>query len=333
MGATKLAKHREQSVPQNGRAKPVRCAIYTRKSTEEGLQQEFNSLDAQREAAEAFIGSQKHEGWGLVADRFDDGGYTGGNMDRPALTRLLAAVEAQRIDCVVVYKVDRLSRSLLDFAKMIELFDRHGVSFVSVTQQFNTASSLGRLTLHILLSFAQFEREIISERTRDKMSAARKKGKWVGGHPVLGYDIDAHGGRLVVNPDEAGRVLAIFQLCLEKEGLVPVLQELDARGWQSKRWTTEDGKIRGGKPFGKAALHGLLTNVIYAGMVNHKGDVYPGEHDAIVDQRTWDRVQAILRRNGRGNGGGTKNKYGALLRGILSCGSCGAAMVHTYTMR
>jgi site-specific DNA recombinase len=333
MGATKLAKHREQSGQQNGRAKPVRCAIYTRKSTEEGLQQEFNSLDAQREAAEAFIGSQKHEGWGLVADRFDDGGYTGGNMDRPALTRLLAAVEAKRVDCVVVYKVDRLSRSLLDFAKMIELFDRHDVSFVSVTQQFNTTSSLGRLTLHILLSFAQFEREIISERTRDKMSAARKKGKWVGGHPVLGYDIDPRGGRLMVNPDEARRVLAIFELYLEKEGLVPVLQELDTRGWHSKRWTTEDGKIRGGKPFGKAALHGLLTNVIYTGRVNHKGDMYPGEHAAIVDQRTWDCVQTILHRNGRGNGGGTKNKYGALLRGILSCGSCGAAMVHTYTMR
>ena len=168
----------------------IRCAIYTRKSTEEGLQQEFNSLDAQREAGEAFIASQRHEGWQLVPERFDDGGFTGGNMDRPALKRLLAAIEARSVNCVVVYKVDRLSRSLLDFARIMEVFDRSGVSFVSVTQQFNTTDSMGRLTLNILLSFAQFEREIISERTRDKMCAARRKGKWIGGHPVLGYDID-----------------------------------------------------------------------------------------------------------------------------------------------
>jgi site-specific DNA recombinase len=311
----------------------VRCAVYTRKSTEEGLQQEFNSLDAQREAAEAFIASQKHEGWELVTDHFDDGGYTGGNMDRPALKRLIAAIEARQVDCVVVYKVDRLSRSLLDFARMMGLFDRYGVTFVSVTQQFNTTSSLGRLTLNILLSFAQFEREIIAERTRDKMSAARKKGKWVGGHPVLGYDIDPRGGRLVVNPDEADRVRAIYDLYLKYEGLVPVLQELDVRGWHTKRWTTESGNIRGGKKFTKASLHGLLKNVIYTGMVNHKGGLYPGEHEAILEKATWDRVQTTLHRNGRGNGGGTKNKYGALLRGILSCGSCGAVMVHTYTMR
>ena len=217
--------------------RPIRCAIYTRKSTEEGLQQEFNSLDAQREAAEAFIASQKHEGWHLVPDRFDDGGYSGGNIDRPALTRLLAAIEAKQVDCVVVYKVDRLSRSLLDFARIMELFDRHGVSFVSVTQQFNTTSSLGRLTLNILLSFAQFEREIISERTRDKMSAARKKGKWIGGHPVLGYDIDPRGGRLVVNPDEADRVRAIFDLYLE---------HTRASSPPSGNWTPAVGTISGG---------------------------------------------------------------------------------------
>ena len=192
--------------------KIVRCAIYTRKSTEEGLQQQFNSLDAQREASEAFVASQKHEGWQVVTEHFDDGGYTGGNMDRPALKRLLAAVEARTIDCIVVYKVDRLSRSLLDFARIIEVFDRNAVSFVAVTQQFNTTSSLGRLTLNILLSFAQFEREIISERTRDKMSAARRKGKWIGGHPVLGYDIDSKGGRIIVNPAEAEQVRILFGL-------------------------------------------------------------------------------------------------------------------------
>src|SRR5580698_4603639 len=190
----------------SGPGKTIRCAIYTRKSTEEGLHQEFNSLDAEREASEAFVSSQKNEGWQLITDHFDDGGYTGGNMDRPALKRLLAAVEARAVDCVVVYKVDRLSRSLLDFARIIESFDRNGVSFAAVTQEFNTTSSLGRLTLNILLSFAQFEREIISERTRDKLSAARRKGKWIGGWPVLGYNVDSKGGRLVVNTREAAQV-------------------------------------------------------------------------------------------------------------------------------
>ena len=202
----------------------VRCAIYTRKSTDEGLDQDFNSLDAQRESAEAYIASQRHEGWLCISERYDDGGFTGGNMERPALKRLFADVESGGIDCVVVYKVDRLSRSLLDFARMMELFDKHAVSFVSVTQQFNTTSSMGRLTLNILLSFAQFEREIISERTRDKMSAARKKGKWVGGMPVLGYDVDRKGGRLIVNEDEALKVRGIYDLYLEHKALIPVVQ-------------------------------------------------------------------------------------------------------------
>src|SRR5688572_13441462 len=271
-------------------AKIVRCAIYTRKSTEEGLQQEFNSLDAQREASEAFVASQKNEGWQVITDHFDDGGYTGGNMDRPALKRLLEAVEARSVDCIVVYKVDRLSRSLLDFARIIEVFDKNGVSFVAVTQQFNTTSSLGRLTLNILLSFAQFEREIISERTRDKMSAARRKGKWIGGHPILGYDIDTKGGRLLVNPDEAHQVRTIYDQYLELGAMLPVLQDLDRRGWQTKRWTTEAGQMRGGKPFTKSLLYGLLTNAIYTGQVNHKGTLFPGEHEAIIERATWERA-------------------------------------------
>ena len=192
-------------------APAVRCAVYTRKSTEEGLEQEFNSLDAQREAAEAYIASQRGVGWTCLPDRYDDGGYTGGNMDRPALKRLMADIEAERVDCIVVYKVDRLSRSLLDFAKLMETLEKHRVSFVSVTQQFNTTSSMGRLTLNILLSFAQFEREIISERTRDKIAAARRKGKWSGGRPILGYDVDPRGGRLMVNEEEAARARAIQQ--------------------------------------------------------------------------------------------------------------------------
>jgi site-specific DNA recombinase len=208
----------------------LRCAIYTRKSTEEGLDQEFNSLDAQREAAEAFIQSQRREGWIALPEFYDDGGYTGGNMDRPALTRMLRAVEAGELDCVVVYKVDRLSRSLLDFTRMLSLFEKHKVSFVAVTQQFNTSTSLGRLTLNILLSFAQFERELIGERTRDKMSAARRKGKWVGGYPVLGYDIDPAGGRLLVNESEAAQVRAIFALFEEKRSVLLTLAEVERRG-------------------------------------------------------------------------------------------------------
>jgi len=243
-------------------AKPstVRCAVYTRKSTEEGLQQEFNSLDAQREAAEAFIRSQKHEGWELLPDLYDDGGYTGGNMDRPALQRLIDDINRRAIDCVVVYKVDRLSRSLLDFAKMMELFDKRGVSFVSVTQQFNTTNSLGRLTLNILLSFAQFEQEIISERTRDKLSAARKKGKWIGGHPVLGYDIDPRGGKIVVNADEAQRVRAMYDLYVKLGTLNAVWDEISRRDWRSKQWTTEAGVTRGGKPISKSGLYGILDS-------------------------------------------------------------------------
>src|SRR5947199_1131833 len=204
----------KQVVPAKAPQKIVRCAVYTRKSTEEGLELAFNSLDAQRESAEAYIAAQKHEGWTYLPDRYDDGGFTGGNLDRPAVQRLMADLEAGKVDCVVVYKVDRLSRSLLDFARMMQAFDDHGVAFVSVTQQFNTATSMGRLVLNVLLSFAQFEREIIAERTRDKVAATRRKGKWSGGTPLLGYDLDPSGYRLTVNADEAIRVRAIFDLYL-----------------------------------------------------------------------------------------------------------------------
>src|SRR5437764_6198695 len=207
-------------------SKLVRCAIYTRKSTEEGLAQDFNTLQAQREAAEAYILSQKQNGWQTLADSYDDGGFSGASLDRPALQQLLRDIEGRRVDCVVVYKVDRLSRSLLDFACLLSLFEKRGVSFVSVTQEFNTSTSLGRLTLHILLSFAQFEREIISERTRDKMSAARRKGQWVGGIPVLGYDVDEGGGRLVVNPREAKQVQKMIELYQHHRSLALVVEDL-----------------------------------------------------------------------------------------------------------
>jgi site-specific DNA recombinase len=326
----RTARQRTQTTPQ---AAQVRCAIYTRKSTEEGLDQEFNSLDAQREAAEAYIASQKHEGWTCVPDRYDDGGYSGGSMDRPALRRLLAEVEAGRVDTVVVYKVDRLSRSLLDFSRIIGTLDEHGVSFVSVTQQFNTTTSMGRLTLNILLSFAQFERETIAERTRDKMSAARRKGKWIGGSPLLGYDLDPNGGRLLVNEAEAAQVRAIFGLYLETESLLETARELGRRGWTAKRWVTRAGLTRGGSRFTKGTLFALLTNATYAGQVDFRGTVYPGEHAGIVDPAVWERVQRLLRRNGRAGGRAVRNKHGALLAGLLRCTPCDSAMTPTYSQK
>ena len=273
---------------------PLRCAIYTRKSTEEGLNQEFNTLEAQREAAEAYVASQRQLGWVLVAERYDDGGYTGANLERPALRRLLEDIERGTVDCVLVYKIDRLSRSLLDFARLIEVFERHHVSLVSVTQPLNTTASLGRLTLNILLSFAQFEREMISDRTRDKMAAARRKGKWVGGTPVLGYDIAATGGKLLVNPEEAERVRAIFELYLQHGSLEAVLAELQPRQWTTKSWRTRDGNEHAGQPFTKAGLERLLRNVLYVGRVVHHGESYAGEQEAIVELAVWERVQERL---------------------------------------
>ena len=324
---------RAKHPPAEAPPRTIRCAIYTRKSTEDGLQQEFNSLDAQRESAEAYIASQKNEGWVCLPDRYDDGGYTGGNMDRPALKRLLADVDAGGVDCIVVYKVDRLSRSLLDFSRIMETLDRGGASFVSVTQQFNTTHSMGRLTLNILLSFAQFEREIIAERTRDKMSAARRKGKWVGGQPALGYDVAPEGGRLLVNEDEAVKVRGIFEVYLEHQSLIATVQELARRGWTNKRWTTREGRVRGGGSFNKNSLFKLLSNATYIGKVDYKGHVYDGEQPAIVSVEVWDRVQTLLRRNGRTGASQVRNKYGALLKGLLRCVPCGCAMVHCYSAK
>jgi len=311
----------------------IRCAIYTRKSSEEGLDQEFNSLDAQREGAEAFIASQKAEGWTCLPERYDDGGFSGGSIERPALARLLRDIQSGGIDCVVVYKVDRLSRSLMDFSRIMETFDKHGVSFVSVTQQFNTTHSMGRLTLNILLSFAQFEREIIGERIRDKVAAQKRKGKWAGGVPVLGYDVDRNGPspRLVINAREAAQVREIFTLYLEKGSLQPVTSELAQRGWVNKRRVTKKGQQLGGRPFDKATLHVLLTNPILTGKIVHKGEVYNGEHEAIIEQEVFDQVQSLLSQNGRTGGAQVRNKYGALLRGLLKCKGCGHAMTHTFS--
>ena len=274
----------------------VRCAIYTRKSTEEGLDQDFNSLHAQREAAQAFIASQKHLGWIALPNHYDDGGFGGGSLDRPALQQLLTDIEARRVDCVVVYKVDRLSRSLLDFARLIDRFEQRSVSFVSVTQQFNTTASLGRLTLNILLSFAQFERELIGERTRDKMAAARRKGKWVGGTPVLGYDIDPGGGRLIINPKEATRVRKIFELYRKHGPLDAVVEELNRRGWSTKSWKSKRGLEHGGRPFTPVSLFRLLTNIVYTGKIEYRGTIYDGEQPPIIEFGLWQEVNAALRK-------------------------------------
>jgi site-specific DNA recombinase len=311
----------------------LRCAVYTRKSTEEGLDKEFNSLDAQRESGEAFVRSQAGEGWICLPDRFDDGGFTGGNMDRPALKRLLADIGADKIDCVVVYKVDRLSRSLLDFARMMESFDQNQVAFVSVTQQFNTATSMGRLVLNVLLSFAQFERELIAERTRDKVAAARRKGKWSGGLPCLGYDVDARTKKLLVQEEEAARVRAIFALYLEHRGLIGVVEELARRGWCNKASVTRQGRVRGGRPFTKGSLYALLTNVSYIGQVRYHAEIHPGEQPALVDPAVWQEVQTLLASNGRARTVAVRSRSGALLQGLLRCRPCGCAMTPAHATR
>jgi len=309
----------------------LRCAIYTRKSTEEGLEQHFNSLHAQRESAEAYIASQRQAGWVALEQHYDDGGFSGASLERPALKELLADIEAGKIDVVVVYKVDRLSRSLLDFARLISVFDQRGVNFVSVTQDFNTTTSLGRLTLNILLSFAQFERELISERTRDKLGAARRKGKWIGGIPVLGYDVDPQGGRLVVNPAEGECVREIFRIADQTGSLAGTLKKINACGLTTKDWTSRTGIHRKGRPFAKGILRALLGNVLYKGCIRHKGTVYPGEQAALVEEELWERVNERLLHNGRHQAGRPHAKQEALLAGLVYCGQCGSLLRSTFT--
>jgi site-specific DNA recombinase len=323
------------SKPSKDTPAKIRCAIYTRKSHEEGLDQDFNSLDAQRDAAENYIASQQAEGWVALPTRYDDGGFSGGNLERPAMKRLIADIEAGEVDCVIVYKVDRLSRSLLDFARIMGTFDEQKVSFVSVTQHFNTTHSMGRLTLNILLSFAQFEREIIGERIRDKIAGQRRRGKWAGGIPVLGYDVDRtqRSPKLVINQDEAVRVRRIFAMYLEMGAMLPVVEECERRGWANKVWVTRSGKTRGGRPFDKSAIHTMLTNPIFAGRIRHKDQSFKGEHTAIIEKTVFDEVQRLLKANSRGRGRAVNNKYEALLRGLLVCPKCNLAMVHNIAKR
>ncbi len=269
-----------------------RCAIYTRVSTDHGLEQDFNSLDAQREACAAYVKSQTQEGWGLIGTRFDDGGFSGASLERPALQRLLEAIKQRRIDVIVVYKVDRLTRSLADFAKLIELFDAHGVSFISITQSFNTTTSMGRLTLNMLLSFAQFEREVTGERIRDKIAASKKKGIWVGGVVPLGYRVLDR--KLVVDEDEARTVRLIFDRYLSGGSLLVLMRELNERGIVTRKRRLSSGKVIGGIPFTKGPLAYLLKNRMYVGEINHGQHSYPGEHPAIVDRDLFEAVQARL---------------------------------------
>ena len=300
--------------------KPKRCAIYTRKSSEEGLEQEFNSLDAQREACEAFIASQKHEGWIALPDRYDDGGISGGTLERPALQRLIREIEAGMIDVVVVYKIDRLSRALTDFAKLVDLFERHDVTFVAVTQQFNTTTSMGRLTLNILLSFAQFEREVIGERIRDKFAASRRKGMWMGGVVPLGYKVCDR--KLVIVKKEADLVRRIFDHFAKTGSALTVARELNADGETTKR----------GKAWTKGAVYKTLNNVHYIGKVSHKGETHAGEHKAIVDQKTWDRVKAVMGKPTRQRTNATRAKVPALLKGLIF-GPQGRPMTPTHARK
>jgi DNA invertase Pin-like site-specific DNA recombinase len=293
----------------------VRCAIYTRKSSEEGLEQEFNSLQAQREACEAFITSQRHEGWVCLPKAYADGGFSGATMERPALQRLLADITAGRVDIVVVYKIDRLTRSLTDFAKIVEIFDARGASFVSVTQQFNTTTSMGRLTLNILLSFAQFEREVIGERIRDKIAASKKKGMWMGGVPPLGYRVQDR--KLVIAEGEAEIVRAIFRRYAELGSVRLVKDELEARGIKSKSWTSASGRLIGGKPFSRGALYLMLQNRLYRGEIVHKGQSHPGEHPPIIEPPLWDAVQGQLGSNTAERNSATRTRQPSLLAGML----------------
>ena len=300
--------------------KTLRCAVYTRKSVEDGLDMEFNSLDAQREAAESYIASQKANGWGCLPDRYDDGGFSGGNMNRPALKQLLADCEAGKVDIIVVYKIDRLSRSICDFAELTKQFDKWNVAFVSVTQEINTHTSAGRMMLNILVTFAQFEREVIAERVRDKMAASRLKGKWVGGNVTLGYKVENH--RLVVAPEEAETVRFVFRRFIETQSIKQVGRELEGRGVKPKL----------GKSWNTQVLYRLLNNYAYIGKVKYHGQVVEGEHEAIVDEEDWKEVQRLMALRAPATGGRMTDTTPPL-KGIVKCGHCGGALSPVWSTK
>lgn len=308
----------------------LRCAIYTRKSHEEGLEQEYNSLDAQYDAAASYIQSQRQEGWTIVNQRYDDGGFSGGTLERPALKRLLEDIQAGRVDVIVVYKIDRLSRSLLDFAKLVKIFDDYGVTFVSVTQHFNTTTSMGRLTLNILLSFAQFEREVTGERIRDKFAASKKKGIFMGGCPPLGYDVKDR--KLLINPQEAKIIRFIFERFAHHGSHMDVVRELENECYRGKSWVTQTGVKRTGQKIKVAMVRKLLTNPVYRGKITHKGECYEGEHQAIIDEELWQAAQRQVdsRRNTKGGRPAGRTEMPFILRGVIF-DQHGWAMTPSYT--
>jgi len=322
---------RTRTVPQ---AAPsvVRCAIYSRQSVEERGRNGFGSLEAQREAGEKYVSLFEEKGWQALPDRYEDGGFSGGTLERPALKRLRADIAGGKIDCVVVYRGDRISRNIREFLDLMEEFDGHDVSFVSVSEQFDTSTPAGRMQRNMLLTFAEYERELIAERTRHKVHAARRRGRFTGGLLSLGYDRHPDGGRLVVNEAEAKRVRRIFRLFLRRGSIIETVQDLNRRGWSLKRWKTKEGRDYGGGAFDQHSLRRLLTNALYVGKVRFEGQLHAGAHEAIVDQSTWDRVQHVLTDGARGPRG-RRTRSNALLAGLLRCASCDCAMTPTYSQK
>ena len=310
--------------------KKVRCAIYTRKSSEEGLEQEFNSLDAQRLSAENYIASQIGKGWVLIPTHYDDGGISGGTLERPALKRLFQDIKENKIDCIVVYKADRLSRRLFDFTQIIELLDKHQVSFISVTESFNTSTASGRLMFGMIMSFAQYERELTGERIRDKFDASCKKGMWMGGSIPIGYDLSER--RLIINKSEAIIIKVLFKTFTETGSVTDTFRELNDQGFRTKTWTSSSGKTRIGKRFNKSSVRSILTNYLYIGKINHKGNIHEGLHDAIIDEETWEKAQDLLKsKTPTISIPNSRITQAPLLKGILDCGVCGRKMTPTYT--
>lgn len=332
MEANQIAPLDENRIPLKDK-RVLRCAIYTRKSSDEGLEQEFNSLDAQRESCEAYILSQKREGWLQIPDHYDDGGYSGGNMERPGLKKLLADIEKGWIDVVVVYKIDRLSRSILDFTKMIDWFEKKNVLFSAVTQKVSTTDASGRMNLNILISFSQYEREIAGERIRDKLAAAKRKGKYCGGIPVLGYDVNPERTKILVNHAEAQTVQYIFKRYLQIRSLRRVAQDLNEQGIRTKEWTTKKGMHQGGIRWDVPQVYRVIKNRKYIGQVVHKDKHYPGEHEAIIDEETWQAVQNSLGECSEDKSKVVRIRTVSPLRGVIRCSHCDCAMVPTYTSK
>lgn len=316
---------------QGGAGSTVRCAVYCRVSNDDGLSQAFTSLDAQQVSGESFVAARKGEGWSVIDERFHDGGYSGGNMDRPGLQRLIELVQAKQVEVIVVYKLDRFTRSIRDFGKLAEILEQQKVALVSVTQSIDTGTSMGRLMMHVLLSFAAFERELASERTRDKIALSRQKGRWTGGRPPLGYD--AANSTLTVNTAEASMVRAIFAKYLELGSLSKVIEWANEHGVRNKAWTTKAGEHKGGSLFFKSTLAQLLSNPIYIGQITHKETSYPGIHEKIIDPGVFKRVQELLAENGRCGPSLLRNRYGGVLKGMIVCGCCGGSMVHSITSK